>query len=127
MTLAHDPYQQVANTARASLSQFPGGGSGLASLLSQQLHSLVSSLPRLIRQHDDNRYMPTLTVAMTTALPSLVACDDRKVATLQLLAGYLGLAGGHVMLMVHSLPHLSRLVQALVQVRPGVVCASHKV
>ena len=40
----------------------------------------------------------------------------RKVATLQLLAGYLSLAGGHVSLMVNSLPHLSRLIKALVQV-----------
>lgn len=44
---------------------------------------------------------------------------SRKVATLQLLAGYLGLCGGHVSLMVRSLPHLSRLVQGLVQVRQG--------
>ena len=36
--------------------------------------------------------------------------------TLQLLAGYLALSGGHVDLMVHSLPHLSCLIQALVQV-----------
>ncbi len=42
----------------------------------------------------------------------------RKVATLQLLAGYISLAGGHVPLMVNSLPHLSRLVKALVQVSP---------
>ena len=40
----------------------------------------------------------------------------RKVATLQLLAGYLSLAGGHVALMVNSLTHLSRLIRALVQV-----------
>lgn len=46
----------------------------------------------------------------------LTCFPPRKVATLQLLAGYLGLAGGHVTLMVHSLPHLSRLVHALVQV-----------
>lgn len=44
-------------------------------------------------------------------------CFCRKVVTLQLLAGYLGLTGGHVSLMLHSLPHLSCLVQALVQVR----------
>jgi len=45
-----------------------------------------------------------------------VLSSCRKVATLQLLAGYLGLAGDHVSLMIHSLPHLSRLVQALSQV-----------
>ena len=45
-----------------------------------------------------------------------VGVHCRKVATLQLLAGYLSLAGGHVTLMVNSLPHLSRLIKALVQV-----------
>ena len=46
----------------------------------------------------------------------------RKVATLQLLAGYLQLAGGHVTLMVHSVMHLTKLVQALLEVRVQRVC-----
>ncbi len=55
VTLAHDTYPQVSAAARAALTLYPGGGCGLTSLLGQQLHKLASSLPRLIRHHDDQR------------------------------------------------------------------------
>lgn len=57
--------------------------------------------------------------ASSLDIDALISIYCRKVATLQLLAGYLHLTGSHVSLMLHSLPHLSRLVQALVQVNVG--------
>lgn len=62
VTLTHDPYPQVAATARAALALYPGGGCGLTSLLGEQLHKLASSLPRLIRHHDDQRCVDVMCV-----------------------------------------------------------------
>ena len=42
--------------------------------------------------------------------------DTRKVSTLQLLAGYLWLLGPDVISLTYSLPHLTRITQALIQV-----------
>ncbi len=68
VTLSHDPYPQVSLVARASLKQFPAGDHTLKSLLGEQLHALTSSLPRLIRQHDDTRYH-LYTLYHTTCTP----------------------------------------------------------
>lgn len=55
VTLSHDPYSHISQAAHTSLHQFPAGGHTLTSLLGEQLYSLTSSLPRLIRQHDDTK------------------------------------------------------------------------
>ena len=55
VTLSHDGYPHVRSTAHSALTHFPAGSHTLSSLLGMQLHTLVSSLPRLIRHHDDTR------------------------------------------------------------------------
>lgn len=57
VTLSHDVYPQVSSTAHSSLQLLPRTAQelSLTSMLGEQLHSLVTSLPRLIRQHDDTR------------------------------------------------------------------------
>jgi len=55
VTLAHDEFPLISDFARLALDRFPSGGHTLSSLMGAQLHTLVSSLPRLIRHHDDTR------------------------------------------------------------------------
>ncbi|XP_063003548.1 TELO2-interacting protein 1 homolog [Elgaria multicarinata webbii] len=66
----------------------------LADILSEDLHSLATALPRLMNAQD----------------------DQGKVATLNLLLGYLKLLGPKVNVVLRSAPHLQRLSKALMQV-----------
>ncbi len=59
--------------------------------------------------------------AILDAYPVCVLCfadDTRKLSTLQLLVGYLKILGSGVATLVNSHAHLSRLMLAIVQVRP---------
>ena len=100
VTLSNDDYPLVSNSAHFTISSFSKRYSKdeqnvkLTSLLEERVHSLCSSLPRLMRAND----------------------DKRKVATLQLLSGYLRLLGPHVVNLTHSHVHLTRMIQALIQV-----------
>ncbi|NXC23536.1 TTI1 protein, partial [Campylorhamphus procurvoides] len=66
----------------------------LADVLSENLHSLATALPRLMNSQD----------------------DTGKVSTLSLLLGYLKLLGPKVNIVLNSVSHLHRLSKALVQV-----------
>ncbi|XP_010148815.1 PREDICTED: TELO2-interacting protein 1 homolog, partial [Eurypyga helias] len=66
----------------------------LADVLSENLHSLATALPRLMNSQD----------------------DAGKVSTLSLLLGYLKLLGPKVNIVLHSVSHLHRLSKALMQV-----------
>ncbi|NXV77680.1 TTI1 protein, partial [Atlantisia rogersi] len=66
----------------------------LADVLSENLHSLATALPRLMNSQD----------------------DTGKVSTLSLLLGYLKLLGPKINLVLNSVSHLQRLSKALVQV-----------
>ncbi|CAI5778606.1 TELO2-interacting protein 1 homolog isoform X1 [Podarcis lilfordi] len=66
----------------------------LADILSEDLHSLATALPRLMSSQD----------------------DQGKTVTLNLLLGYLKLLGPRVNLVLNSSSHLHRLSRALVQV-----------
>ncbi len=103
VTLSHDDYPLISSSARHAItvfSQYYDSNQSdvkLSSLLEGRVHSLCSALPRLMRQND----------------------DKRKIATLQLLSGYLQLLKSRVKALTHSHAHLSRLVTALVQVQQG--------
>ncbi|NWV69920.1 TTI1 protein, partial [Malurus elegans] len=66
----------------------------LADVLSENLHSLATALPRLMNSQD----------------------DTGKVSTLSLLLGYLKLLGPKINIVLNSVSHLHRLSKALVQV-----------
>ncbi|XP_021402996.1 TELO2-interacting protein 1 homolog isoform X2 [Lonchura striata] len=66
----------------------------LADVLSENLHSLATALPRLMNSQD----------------------DMGKVSTLSLLLGYLKLLGSKVNIVLNSVSHLQRLSKALLQV-----------
>lgn len=66
----------------------------LTDILSENLHSLATALPRLMTSQD----------------------DQGKVATLNLLLGYLKLLGPQVNVVLNSASHLQRLSKALMQV-----------
>ncbi|XP_048177486.1 TELO2-interacting protein 1 homolog [Corvus hawaiiensis] len=66
----------------------------LADVLSENLHSLATALPRLMNSQD----------------------DMGKVSTLNLLLGYLKLLGPKINIVLNSVSHLHRLSKALVQV-----------
>ncbi|XP_066186796.1 TELO2-interacting protein 1 homolog isoform X2 [Sylvia atricapilla] len=66
----------------------------LADVLSENLHSLATALPRLMNSQD----------------------DMGKVSTLSLLLGYLKLLGSKINIVLNSVSHLQRLSKALVQV-----------
>lgn len=70
------------------------GGRALTDVLSENLHSLASSLPRLMRTTDDKRKLFILTVFM----------------------GYLKILGPQVDLVLTSVVHLKRISKALMQV-----------
>ncbi|KAM3839270.1 TELO2-interacting protein 1 homolog isoform 1-T3 [Vipera latastei] len=70
------------------------GNRRLADLLSEDLHSLATSLPRFMTSQNDRG----------------------KMATLNLLLGYLKLLGPKVSLVLNSASHLQRLSKALMQV-----------
>lgn len=70
------------------------GSRAFADVLSENLHSLSTSLPRLMSSQD----------------------DQGKVSSLSLLLGYLQLLGPKVSFVLNSAAHLQRLSRALVQV-----------
>ncbi len=100
VTLSDDDYPLISNSAHYAITVFSQcydsdrSDVRLSSLLEGRVHSLCSALPRLMRQNN----------------------DQRKVATLQLLSGYLQLLKSRVEALTHSHAHLSRLIIALVQV-----------
>ncbi|XP_043946133.1 TELO2-interacting protein 1 homolog isoform X2 [Protopterus annectens] len=63
-------------------------------VLSENLHTLATALPRLMRSHD----------------------DKNKLSTLNLLLGYIKLLGPKVSVVLNSVAHLERLSKALIQV-----------
>ncbi|XP_045384558.1 TELO2-interacting protein 1 homolog isoform X1 [Lemur catta] len=70
------------------------GNKAFADILSESLHSLATSLPRLMNSED----------------------DQGKFSTLSLLLGYLKLLGPKVNFVLNSVAHLQRLSKALIQV-----------
>ncbi|KAG3263249.1 TELO2-interacting protein 1 homolog [Ictidomys tridecemlineatus] len=70
------------------------GNRALADILSESLHSLATSLPRLMNSQD----------------------DQGKFSTLSLFLGYLKLLGPKVNFVLNSVVHLQRLAKALIQV-----------
>ncbi|XP_022265141.1 TELO2-interacting protein 1 homolog isoform X2 [Canis lupus baileyi] len=70
------------------------GNRAFADILSENLHSLATSLPRLMSSQD----------------------DQGKFSTLSLLLGYLKLLGPRVNFVLNSVTHLQRLSKALIQV-----------
>ncbi|XP_036899933.1 TELO2-interacting protein 1 homolog isoform X2 [Sturnira hondurensis] len=70
------------------------GSRAFADVLSENLHSLATSLPRLMNSQD----------------------DQGKFSTLSLLLGYLKLLGPKVNFVLNSAAHLQRLSKALIQV-----------
>ncbi|KAL2763722.1 TELO2-interacting protein 1-like protein [Daubentonia madagascariensis] len=70
------------------------GNKAFADILSESLHSLATSLPRLMNSED----------------------DQGKFSTLSLLLGYLKLLGPKVNFVLNSAAHLQRLSKALIQV-----------
>lgn len=70
------------------------GSRALADILSESLHSLATSLPRLMNTQD----------------------DQGKFSTLSLLLGYLKLLGPKVQVILNSVAHVQRLSRALIQV-----------
>lgn len=70
------------------------GNRAFADILAEHLHSLATSLPRLMNSQD----------------------DQGKFSTLSLLLGYLKLLGPKVNFVLNSVAHLQRLSKALIQV-----------
>ncbi|XP_007932847.1 TELO2-interacting protein 1 homolog [Orycteropus afer afer] len=70
------------------------GNRAFADILSENLHSLATSLPRLMNSQD----------------------DQGKFSTLSLLLGYLKLLGPKINFVLNSMAHLQRLSKALIQV-----------
>ncbi|KAL0595059.1 TELO2-interacting protein 1-like protein [Plecturocebus cupreus] len=70
------------------------GNKALADILSESLHSLATSLPRLMTSQD----------------------DQGKFSTLSLLLGYLKLLGPKINFVLNSVAHLQRLSKALIQI-----------
>ncbi|KAJ8369618.1 hypothetical protein SKAU_G00096460 [Synaphobranchus kaupii] len=81
----------LENVARTSREH---GGLTFADVLSENLHSLATSLPRLMRTSDDRR----------------------KLAVLRAFLGYLKILGPGVETVLNSVTHLHRISRALMQV-----------
>lgn len=84
----------TAVLAEVSRRYQASGGQALTEVLSENLHSLASSLPRLMRTTDDKRKLFILTVFL----------------------GYLKILGPQVDLVLTSAVHLQRISRALIQV-----------
>ncbi|XP_078616742.1 TELO2-interacting protein 1 homolog [Branchiostoma floridae x Branchiostoma japonicum] len=92
-----EDYPQVADRCTQVLHRYADehlGSRPLVELLEENLHSLATSLPRLMRAAD----------------------DEKKLSTLTLTHGYLKLLGPRVATLLNSAPHLRRLSMALLQV-----------
>lgn len=103
VSLSHDDYPLISSTAKLALTSFSdcytkeegeSDGGELRAVMEERLHSLSSSLPRLLRGQN----------------------EAGKVSTLQLLTGYLELLQSQVVHLVNSQAHLSRIIQALILV-----------
>ena len=106
VSLRHDDYPLISSTAKLALTTFSEcytkeeeegegeNGAELRAIMEERLHSLSSSLPRLLRGQN----------------------EAGKVSTLQLLTGYLELLQSRVVHLVNSQAHLTRIVQALMLV-----------
>ncbi|XP_004687008.1 PREDICTED: TELO2-interacting protein 1 homolog [Condylura cristata] len=97
--LVNDERPEVQARCNKVLKQFADqkvvvGNRALADILSENLHSLATALPRLMDSQD----------------------DLGKFATLSLLLGYLKLLGPKVNFVLNSVAHLRRLSKALIQV-----------
>lgn len=83
-----------AALAEASRRIQASGGQALVDVLSENLHSLTTSLPRLVRTSD----------------------DKRKLFIINVFLGYLKILGPQVNLVLMSAAHLDRVSKALMQV-----------
>lgn len=97
--LVNDESPEVQAQCNKALRRFADqkvvvGNRAFADILSENLHSLATSLPRLMNSQD----------------------DQGKFSTLSLLLGYLKLLGPRVNFVLHSVAHLERLSKALIQV-----------
>lgn len=97
--LVNDESPEVQARCNKALRHFADqkvvvGNRAFADILSENLHSLATSLPRLMNSQD----------------------DQGKFSTLSLLLGYLKLLGPKVNFVLHSVAHLQRLSKALIQV-----------
>ncbi|KAJ7413382.1 TELO2-interacting protein 1 like protein [Willisornis vidua] len=97
--LVNDENSQVQNRCHEVLrgiaeQRLVAHNRALADVLSENLHSLSTALPRLMNSQD----------------------DTGKVSTLSLLLGYLKLLGPKINMVLTSVSHLQRLSRALVQV-----------
>ncbi|XP_070560811.1 TELO2-interacting protein 1 homolog isoform X2 [Ptychodera flava] len=97
--LVNDEYTEIATASQKALDKFSSvhlqhDSKTVVEILEENLHSLMTSLPRLMR---------------TTG-------DSQKLATLNLVHGYLKLLGNKLNTMLHSVSHLKRLSVALIQV-----------
>lgn len=97
--LVNDESSEVQTQCNKVLRHFADqkvvvGNSAFADILSENLHSLATSLPRLMNSQD----------------------DQGKFSTLSLLLGYLKLLGPKVNFVLNSVAHLQRLSKALIQV-----------
>ena len=112
VSLGHDDFPLISSAAKLALTTFSngytkeedkdgGGGSRLRAIMEERLHSLASSLPRLLRSRN----------------------EPGKVSTLQLLTGYLELLQSQVGHLVNSHAHLTRIIQALVMVGSYIVAS----
>ncbi|XP_066558712.1 TELO2-interacting protein 1 homolog [Amia ocellicauda] len=79
---------------RIAQQNLTGGNRTLTDVLSENLHSLTTALPRLIRTSD----------------------DQHKLSTLNVFLGYLKMLGPQVAMVLNSAAHLQRISKALMQV-----------
>ncbi|XP_070600427.1 TELO2-interacting protein 1 homolog isoform X2 [Erythrolamprus reginae] len=97
--LVNDESPEVQRLSERALKEIAAqervaGNRPLADILSEDLHSLATALPRLMASQN----------------------DQGKMATLNLILGYLKLLGPKVSVVLHSASHLQRLSKALMQV-----------
>ncbi|XP_004867847.1 TELO2-interacting protein 1 homolog isoform X1 [Heterocephalus glaber] len=97
--LINDESSEVQAQCNNVLRQFADqkvvvGNRAFTDILSESLHSLTTSLPRLMNSQD----------------------DQGKFSTLSLLLGYLKLLGPKINFVLNSVAHLQRLSKALIQV-----------
>ncbi|XP_054835036.1 TELO2-interacting protein 1 homolog [Eublepharis macularius] len=97
--LVNDESPEVQSQSQEALRSIAARGAvaenrRLADLLSEELHSLTTALPRLMSSQD----------------------DQGKLSTLNLLLGYLKLLGPKMNIVLRSTSHLQRLSKALMQV-----------
>lgn len=94
----NDEEPEVKNRCNAALDEVAqkgqSGGQDFTDVLSENLHSLASSLPRLMRTSD----------------------DQRKLFVLNVFLGYLKILGPKVDAVLRSVIHLERISKALMQV-----------